>query len=96
MDTVLKVFSHVASSPVMGYLSKQFLQEEGEHFSHYLNRQRVALAKKLMTSYHNSNIQEVALLVGFRNNPRYFSQVFKKYTGMTPSEYLAGQKEGAS
>ncbi len=80
----------------VGYLSKQFQQEEGEHFSHYLNRQRVALAKKLMTSYHNSNIQEVALLVGFRNNPRYFSQVFKKYTGMTPSEYLAGQKEGAS
>lgn len=73
----------------VGYLSKQFLAEEGEHFSHYLTRQRMELAKKLMVAYKDSNIWEVAEQVGFRNNPRYFSQVFKKYTGMTPSEFLA-------
>lgn len=75
-----------------GYLSKQFLAEEGEHFSVYLNRQRIELAKKLMSVYHNDNIQDIAQKVGFRNNPRYFSQVFKKITGQTPSEYLSALK----
>lgn len=73
----------------VGYLSRQFLAEEGEHFSYYLNRRRVELAKKLMSVYHNNNIQDIAEQVGFRNNPRYFSQVFKKFTGMTPSEYMS-------
>lgn len=77
----------------VGYLSKQFLAEEGEHFSFYLNRQRISLAKQLMSVYHNDNIQDIAQKVGFRNNPRYFSQVFKKFTGQTPSEYLASLKE---
>ncbi|MFR3792211.1 MAG: helix-turn-helix transcriptional regulator [Blautia massiliensis (ex Durand et al. 2017)] len=26
-----------------------------------------------------------------RNNPQYFSQLFKKVTGLTPSDYLHGQ-----
>lgn len=72
----------------VGYLSKQFLAEEGEHFSSYLSRQRVELAKKLMNVYHNDNIQDIAQKAGFRNNPKYFGQVFKKVTGQTPSEYL--------
>ncbi len=72
----------------VGYLSKQFQLEEGVHFSYYLNYQRIELAKKMMSIYHNNNIQDIAQQVGFRNNPRYFSQVFKKFTGMTPSEYL--------
>lgn len=76
----------------VGYLSRQFQSEEGERFSIYLNRRRMELAKKLMSVYHNNNIQDIARQVGFRNNPRYFSQVFKKFTGMTPSEYLAALK----
>ena len=64
----------------VGYLSKQFQLEEGVHFSYYLNYQRIELAKKMMSIYHNNNIQDIAQQVGFRNNPRYFSQVFKKFT----------------
>ncbi|MDO4295992.1 MAG: response regulator [bacterium] len=71
------------------YLSKQFIQEEGERFSDYLNRQRMEKAKQLLEFYHNDNVKDVAKLVGFGNNPRYFGQVFKKYTGLTPSDYLA-------
>ena len=33
------------------------------------------------------NISETAYMVGF-SDPKYFSQTFKKYFGMTPSEYL--------
>lgn len=77
----------------VGYLSKQFQLEEGEHFSSYLNRQRMELAKNLMQAYHDYNIQDIAQQVGFRSNPRYFSQVFKKYTGMTPNEYRLSLKQ---
>lgn len=72
----------------VGYLSKLFLRSEGEKFSEYLNKKRMERAKELMRVYHNTNIQDIAQEVGFGNNPRYFGQVFKKYTGMTPSEYM--------
>lgn len=71
-----------------GYLSKQFIKEEGERFSDYLNRQRMEKAKQLLITYNSSNIKDIANEVGFGNNPRYFSQVFKRYTGLTPSDYL--------
>lgn len=72
----------------VGYLSKQFLKEEGIRFSDYLNSRRMEEAKRLMSLYHNDNIKIIAAQVGFGNNPTYFSQVFKKYTGMTPTEYM--------
>lgn len=72
----------------VGYLSKQFIKEEGERFSDYLNRQRMEKAKQLLLTYSASNIKDVAAEVGFENNPRYFSQVFKRYTGLTPSEFV--------
>ena len=30
---------------------------------------------------------EIAERVGLGNNPHYFSQLFRKYTGLTPTEY---------
>jgi YesN/AraC family two-component response regulator len=51
-------------------------------------------AIRLMVYYHNDNIKTIARSVGFGNNPQYFSQVFKKYTGYTPTEYI--EKVGAS
>lgn len=35
------------------------------------------------------NISETAYLIGF-TDPKYFSQTFKKYFGVTPSQYLRG------
>lgn len=72
----------------VGYLSKLFLKEVGVKFSDYINRLRISSAKRLMTVYHESMIQEIAQEVGFGNNPRYFSQVFRKYEGVTPTEYM--------
>ena len=72
----------------VGYLSKQFVKEEGIRFSDYLNRRRMEQAIRLMVYYHNDNIKTIAKAVGFGNNPQYFSQVFKRYTGSTPTDYI--------
>ncbi len=72
----------------VGYLSKQFVKEEQLRFSEYLNTLRMDEATKLLTLYPTMSIKTVANQVGFGNNPHYFSQVFKKHTGMTPSEFI--------
>lgn len=76
----------------VGYLSKQFVKEEGIRFSEYLNQVRMEEAKRLMHYYHNENITDIACQVGFGNNPQYFRQVFKRYTGYTPSVYVKNRE----
>lgn len=69
------------------YLSKLFMKETGEKFSHYLMRVRMEKAKELIGKYESDRVCEVAEKVGLGNNPQYFSQLFKKYTGLSPSEF---------
>lgn len=69
------------------YLGKLFLKEVGEKFSQYVIRIRMEKAKELFESPENYKIYEVAEMSGFADYTQYFSQVFKKYTGYTPSEY---------
>ena len=57
-------------------------------FSDYLNKERMEEAIRLMTFYHNDNVKHIARQVGFGSNPQYFSQVFKRYTGLPPTEYI--------
>lgn len=76
---------HVHANP--DYLSRLFVQETGEKFSHYLNRKRVERAKQQLLE-EDCKVYLVAEQVGLGHNPRYFCQVFKKFTGMTPSRYM--------
>lgn len=71
----------------VGYLSKLFSKEVGEKFSRYLVKARMEKAKELIEEYGDEKIYEVAQKVGLGDNPQYFSQLFKKYTGLTPTEY---------
>ena len=73
------------------YLSKQFVKETGEKFSSYLNRLRMEMAKKLLKNYGVEKIYSVAEQVGCGRNPQYFSQIFKRYTGMTPTAFVETQ-----
>ena len=75
------------------YLSKQFLKTTGQKFSAYLTSLRVEQAQHLLTDGTYDSIYDVAVQVGFGNNPQYFSQIFKKYTGLTPNNYLKAQKK---
>lgn len=71
------------------YVSKKFLKEKGIKFSAYLTDQRILKAKELMHEKNPDTIQAIALAVGLGNSPTYFSQLFRKKTGITPSAYLS-------
>ncbi len=58
-----------------------------ENFSQYLMRRRIEKAKVVIEQSASAKVYEIASKVGMGNNPQYFSQLFKRYTGMTPSEY---------
>lgn len=70
------------------YVSKQFLKQTGEKFSQYLTSTRINEAKKILKTEGSESLQDIAQKVGFGNNPQYFSQIFKKYTSMTPGNYV--------
>ncbi|RHB47113.1 response regulator [Enterocloster aldenensis] len=74
------------------YVSKKFYKETGQKFSHYLTEMRMQRAKDMMTANPSASIQAIAMQIGCGNNPKYFSQLFKKQEGMTPTEYLAGME----
>ncbi|MBO8436533.1 MAG: response regulator [Spirochaetes bacterium] len=69
------------------YLSRLFQKEMGQRFTDYLNTTRVDEARKLMSAYHQSTVGEIAEKVGY-SNPGYFFHIFRRYTGMTPGEYM--------
>ena len=72
------------------YVSKRFMKETGERFSDYLTRLRIQKAKELLLDggMGSDRIMSVAERVGCGNNPKYFSQLFRKAAGMTPSAYI--------
>lgn len=71
------------------YLSHLFKKEMGVGFSEYLRDKRINYARTLF-DHGIDSIKNVALLSGF-NDPLYFSSVFKKVTGDSPSQYIAKQ-----
>ncbi|MCS7464466.1 response regulator [Paenibacillus doosanensis] len=70
------------------YLGKLFKKETGEKFSNYVMKTRISKAIELITQKSDIKIFELAEQLGFGDNPQYFSQVFKKYAGCSPSEYM--------
>ena len=67
------------------YFSKLFKDETGEGFVEYLTRRRVDEAKALLKDPEKS-IKEIGIACGY-SDPNYFSRIFKKATGITPTEY---------
>ena len=77
------VCAHLCMST--SYFSTIFKNATGETFVEALTRVRMEKAKKLLESTSMKSY-EVALSVGY-NDPHYFSSIFKKHMGMTPTEY---------
>lgn len=62
-----------------------FKQITGYTFLEYVTHCRMEKAKDILQS-SNVKVYQIAPLVGYQD-PRYFTQVFKKASGKTPSEY---------
>jgi len=70
------------------YFCRLFREETGMHFVDYINRQRVELAKKLLTTT-DMPAYKVCERVGYKDY-RHFAEVFKKYAGTSPNYYKKG------
>lgn len=83
-DLSLEAISNALDiSPTM--LSRQFKRETKQNITEYINIQRINEAIYIMENQAIS-ITDIAYMVGF-NDLNYFTKVFKKLKGMTPSEY---------
>lgn len=67
------------------YFSKLFKDVTGENFLEYLTKIRIETAKKMLLEGKYS-IKEICVETGY-SDPNYFSRIFKKYVGCTPTEF---------
>ncbi len=67
------------------YLSKLFKEAEGVNYIDYVTKLRIAYAKELLLGTEQS-IKEICHASGY-GDPNYFSRIFKKWTGTTPTEF---------
>lgn len=74
----------------LGYLSRLFKAQTGESFSEYLARYRVEKAKEFLAGGID-RIQDVCQMVGYED-VKYFSNLFKRIVGVTPTEYQKKRK----
>ncbi len=77
-----EVAHRVSFSPF--YFSKLFKKAFGLSFIEYLTHLRIERAKSLLMQ--GMSVREASDIVGF-TEPNYFTRVFKKETGLTPSSY---------
>ncbi|WP_161634394.1 helix-turn-helix domain-containing protein [Aquimarina pacifica] len=78
-------------------ISKLINQEKEVNFYTFINEYRVNEFKKRANSnlYSHLTLLGIALSVGF-NSKSSFNRIFKKQTGMTPSEYMKSKKVSSS
>ena len=80
----------------MGLSLYQFRQRltniTGEKPQDFITMLRMKRAQHLLDNHPELNITEIAVLCAYNDTPN-FTRAFKKYFGMTPSQYLAQQKD---
>ncbi|MDK2799580.1 MAG: two-component system, response regulator YesN [Clostridiales bacterium] len=67
------------------YFSKIFKQYQNINFIDYLTSVRIEKAKEFLKD-PTANIKEISNMVGY-SDPNYFTRVFKRTEGITPTEY---------
>jgi AraC-like DNA-binding protein len=69
----------------VGYMQRVFRNETGIPLKECTNRYRIEKAIHMLT-HTDMPIQEIAISVGISTH-QHFSNFFKKYTGLTPTQY---------
>jgi len=67
------------------YLSRLFQKETGQSLAQYATKLKIDKAKQWIRET-DMNFAQIAVALAFEN-PQYFSWVFKRCTGMTPTEF---------
>ena len=88
--SVREVADHVHLSPE--YFTKLFKKETGQNIKNYIMQQKVDAAKDLL-DHSEIPVSLVALELGYTNFS-HFTQMFKKFENMTPSEYRKRKSDG--
>jgi AraC-like DNA-binding protein len=73
-------------------LYRVFLQQAFVSPHQYLTVRRIKEAGNLLMKRDGSSIKDIAMSVGI-DNPLYFSTLFKKITGKSPSDFIKGAEE---
>ncbi|MGO4370316.1 helix-turn-helix transcriptional regulator, partial [Paenibacillus sp. MCAF20] len=71
------------------YLSQLFKKEVGENFVEYLSHQRIQYACRLLAET-DMTVSQIGEKCGF-NDYFYFTRIFKRLNGMTPTQYREAQ-----
>ncbi len=85
---LVDIACHVGLSP--NYFSAYYKKYTNENFIDTLNNIRVDAAKKYLVET-DTKVSVIYNYVGY-NSPRYFFKIFKKLTGLTPTEYRTQYK----
>ncbi|MBY9080777.1 helix-turn-helix domain-containing protein [Paenibacillus sp. HN-1] len=81
--TSVDMAEHLYLNP--SYFSRYFKRLSGMKFTDYVNRIKVDMAISMLRR-ENETVENVAYTLGFSDRA-YFSKVFKKYSGKSPSEF---------
>jgi AraC family transcriptional regulator, arabinose operon regulatory protein len=92
INTVFSLSDFAAYAKISKYhFVRSFKEKTGYSPIHYFNRLKIQKACELLLTSTN-NIKEISDLLSF-NNPFYFSEVFKKVTGYSPSSYKRAHRQ---
>lgn len=95
LEPKLTLFTLAAELDIsVNYLSQLINQYQGKNFYDFVNEYRIEEFKARVSSPKNSHLSILAIALdsGF-NSKSSFNSVFKKHTGMTPSEYMSKKKD---
>ncbi len=84
--TLEDVADYVGITPQ--HFSKVFKEETGYNYIEWVSNLRIDMAKRYLLA-GEKNIREICYMVGYKD-PNYFSRIFKKIVGKTPTEYTKG------
>ena len=70
------------------YFSKRFKKAAGESLLDYIHRERLTLAKQIMAEQPEATLKDICDVVGY-TSPLTLNRAFRKYEGITPSDYRA-------